>query len=95
MKVTKQASIELKKALNGFETPGAGIHIYSIQGCCGTSIQMDVAVHPEPDDTVVSLEQVDFFVRNDLLDTLATVTIDYGPNGFFLSGLKRSGGCCG
>jgi Fe-S cluster assembly iron-binding protein IscA len=95
MNITEQAAKELKKALDEFDKPGAGIHIYNGKGCCGPSIQMDIANHPESNDTVVSLEHVDFFVEKDLLTTLATVTIDYSSSGFRLNGLKRSGGCCG
>ena len=96
MKVSEQAAIELKKALDGFENPGAGIHIFSAQGCCGPSIQMDIATQPGANETVVSLENIDFFVGKDLLETLSTVTIEYGPNGFKLNGLQRTNsGCCG
>lgn len=94
MNITIQAALELKKALDEFDKPGSGIHIYNGKGCCGPSIQMDIATHPEINDTVVNLEHVDFFVEKDLFTTLATVTIDYGSNGFWFDGLKRSSGCC-
>ncbi|MCK7519981.1 MAG: hypothetical protein MZV64_20775 [Ignavibacteriales bacterium] len=95
MNITEQAAIELKKAIDDFDKPGAGIHIYNGKGCCGPSIQMDIAAYPEANDTVVNLENIDFFMEKDLLTTLATVTIEHGSGGFRLSGLKRNGGCCG
>ena len=96
MKVSEQAAIELKKVLDGFEKPGAGIHIFNTQGCCGPSIQMDIATQPGANETVVSLEGIDFFVEKELLKTLTPVTIDYGTNGFRLSGLQpTNSGCCG
>ena len=96
MKVSEQAAVELRKALDGFEKPGAGIHIFNAAGCCGPSIQMDIAEKPGSNETVVNLENIDFFLAEDLISTLETVTIDYGSNGFKLSGLKRSSsGCCG
>ncbi len=96
MKVSEQAAIELKKVLDGFEKPGAGIHIFNTQGCCGPSIQMDIATQPEDNEMVINLEEIYFFVEKELLKTLATVTVDYGTNGFRLSGLQRtSSGCCG
>jgi len=96
MNITDQAQVELKKALNGFNKQGSGIHIYNIQGCCGPSIQMDIVTHVGTGETVISLEGIDFYVSNDLLPKLAEVTIEFGSNGFRLTGLKKAGsGCCG
>lgn len=96
MNVTERAVTELKQALAGFDNPGAGIHIFNAQGCCGPSIQMDIAMQPGENETVVNIENIDFFVGNDLLSTLEIVTIEYESNGFKLNGLKRNGsGCCG
>ena len=96
MNITEQAASELKKVLDEFNKPGSGIHVFSTQGCCGPSIQMDVATHIGNGETVISLEGIDFFVANDLMPKLAEVTIEFGSNGFRLSGLKKaSSGCCG
>lgn len=95
MKITVEAQAELKKVLDRFNKPEAGIHIFSTQGCCGPSIQMDITTHVGVGETVVSIDGIDFFVLNDLLPTLADVTIEYGSNGFRLAGLKSSGSCCG
>lgn len=94
MKVTEQAAEQLKIVLADFDKPGSGIHIYSTSGCCGTSIQIDIATHLETNETVVSIDGIDFFIANSLIPTLANVTIEYNSNGFLLSGLKKSGGCC-
>ena len=95
MKITEQAANELKKILSDFNKPGAGIHFYNAQGCCGPSIQMDVAPHVGSGETVISLDGIDFFISGDLLSKLADVTIDFGWNGFRLNGLKKtSSGCC-
>ncbi|MDZ7739712.1 MAG: hypothetical protein U5K32_11735 [Bacteroidales bacterium] len=59
--MSEQAAIELKKVLDGFEKPGAGIHIFNAQGCCGPSIQMDIAMQPSNNEVVVDLEGIDFF----------------------------------
>jgi Fe-S cluster assembly iron-binding protein IscA len=96
MKITEQAKVELKNALASFDKPGAGIRIYSTQGCCGPSIQMDLSTQVEQNETQISMEDLDFYIANDLLPTLEGVTIDYGYNGFRISGLeKNGGGCCG
>ncbi|MCX6220956.1 MAG: hypothetical protein NTZ69_08200 [Bacteroidia bacterium] len=95
MNITEQAANELKMVLDEFNKPGAGIHVFSTQGCCGPSIQMDVATHIGNGETVISLEGIDFFVSNDLLTKLADVTIEYRSNTFRLAGLqKTSSGCC-
>lgn len=96
MKISETAQLELKKALDSFDNPGSGIHVYSTQGCCGPSIQMDIATHIRTGETAITLSGIDFFVANDLLPKLAEVTIEFGSNGFRLNGLnKASSGCCG
>jgi len=96
MKITDQAANELKKVLNEFDKPGSGIHVFSTQGCCGPSIQMDVSTHVGTGETVITLEGIEFFVANDLLTKMADVTVEYRSNTFRLAGLqKASSGCCG
>lgn len=96
MKITEQAQTELKKALDDFNQPGAGIRMFSTQGCCGPSIQMDITTHVGNNETLISLQGIDFFVTNDLLPQMEDITIEYGSNGFRLKGLQKSGsGCCG
>lgn len=96
MKITEQAQVELKKALDSFNKPGAGIRIFSEQGCCGPSIQMDISTSIGASQTALSIDEIDFYAANDLLPTLENITIDYGTNGFRLIGMERTGGgCCG
>ena len=95
MNITDQAAIELKKVIAEFNKPEAGIHIFSTAGCCGPSIQMDIAPRVGNEETVISLQGLDFFVANDLLSKLADVTVEFGSNGFRLAGLQKSGSCCG
>jgi len=96
MKITTEAQTELKKAIDGFNKPGAGVHLHSTQGCCGPSVQMDIATQVGSGETVISLDGIDFFVPKDLLPQLENITIEYGWNGFRLKDLqKSSGSCCG
>ena len=95
MTVTPQALDELKKVLNSEEIPSAGIRIFAQQGCCGPALQMSVEERAFAGDKQISVDSVNFFVDNPAEEMLAGVTIDYGPNGFKLEGMKRSGGCCG
>ena len=95
MNVTKQAQEELLKALKKFDKPGAGIHIFNGPGCCGPAVQMDLAEHAGNDETVIEKDGIDFFVANELLPEAADIIIGFGEKGFTLTGLKKSGGCCG
>jgi Fe-S cluster assembly iron-binding protein IscA len=95
MNITEKAANELKNAIDEFNSPGAGIRIFSAQGCCGPSIQMDIVTHPEANDYFITMENIDFFIEKGLWETLTPVTIEYGTNGFQLAGLKRSVSCCG
>jgi len=57
---------------------------------------MDIATHVGAGETVISIEGIDFFIANDLLQTMADITIEYTSNGFRLAGMKKaSSGCCG
>lgn len=95
MNVTEQATAQLKKVLVNYGQEGAGIRIFTSKGCCGPSIQMDVVKQPASNQTVLHIDNIDFFVDNDLLETLTTVTFEFGTRGFRLNGLpKVSDGCC-
>lgn len=46
-------------------------------------------------ETVISLEGIEFYVTNDLLAKIEEVNIEFSSNGFRLAGLnKTSSGCC-
>jgi Fe-S cluster assembly iron-binding protein IscA len=95
MKITEQAANELKKILKDFNKQGTGIHFFNAQGCCGPSIQMDIAAQAGAGETVISLDGIDFFISGDLMSKLEDVTIEFGTNGFRLNGLKNaSSSCC-
>lgn len=96
MNVSQSALKELEKILKSEETPAAGIRIFTQQGCCGPAVQMSVAENPSLGDLQMSFDSVKFFIEEAARETMAEVTLDYGPGGFRLNGLKRSGGgCCG
>lgn len=95
MNLTKTAKEELEKTLGSFNHRGAGIHLFSTDGCCGPSIQMDIAAHIGSNETAMSLEEIDFFIANDLMPALDSVTLNFDSNGFRLEGLKNTGGRCG
>ncbi len=94
MKVTPSAIEALSKVLTQNENPKAGIRVFAQDGCCGPGLQMSVADDVSSGDKVVTVENVNFFVEEGAEPMLEGVTIDFGPQGFRLEGLERSGGCC-
>ncbi len=94
MKVTQKAIEELSKALEQVENPASGIRVFSEQGCCGPGIQMVIAERASAGDKEIVIDNVNFFVDKEAEKMLEGVTVDFGPNGFKLDGLKRNGSCC-
>lgn len=96
MKATSIAIEELKKVLKTEDNPLAGIRISAGQGCCGPSLQMSVSEKIPTGDELLTIDEVNFFVAVNATEMLEGVTLDYGPSGFKLDGIKRNGGgCCG
>ncbi|HQE55112.1 MAG: hypothetical protein WBJ36_01160 [Tenuifilum sp.] len=95
MKLSVKAKEELLKVLETIDENSKGIRLYSTQGCCGPSVQMDVASAPQPGETATSIDGVDFYIEDSLAETLAEVTLDHNGFGFLMNGLKKSGSCCG
>ena len=94
MNATPQALDELKKVIDSEESPTAGVRIFAQQGCCGPALQMSIAEKPSVGDLQQTIDSVNFFIDDKAREMLAGVTIDFGPDGFRLEGLKRSNGCC-
>ena len=94
MKVTPIAIEELSKVLTETENPQAGIRVFAQEGCCGPGLQMSLAEKIETGDKMVTIDNVHFFVDQKAEEMLQGVTIDFGPSGFRLHGLKRNGGGC-
>ncbi len=93
MKVTPPAIEELSKALRQTGDPQAGIRLFTQEGCCGPGLQMSVAPALSEGESLVAIENVNFFIQDKALEMLTGVTIDFGSQGFRLEGLKRPGGC--
>ncbi|MGC9332209.1 MAG: hypothetical protein ACP5DZ_10110 [Bacteroidales bacterium] len=94
MTITEQAASELKKVLKNYDKPNAGIRIFSSEGCCGPAPGLDIAPHPAEGETVLTLEGINFFVANDLLEKMKNRSINFSPEGFRIHGLEKKGGCC-
>lgn len=94
MKVTPIAIEELSKILTETENPEAGVRVFAQDGCCGPGLQMSLEEKIGADDKMLTIENVNFFVEAQAETMLEGVTLDYGPQGFRLEGLKRPGGCC-
>lgn len=95
MKLSAKAKEELSKVLETFNNESKGVRIYGTQGCCGPSVQMDVANAPQTGETATNIDGIDFYIENSLIETLSEVTLDHNGFGFLMKGLKKSGSCCG
>lgn len=95
MKLSAKAKEELSKVLETYNEGSKGIRIYGTQGCCGPSVQMDVANAPQKGETATNIDGIDFYIENSLIETLTEVTLDHNGFGFLMNGLKKSGSCCG
>jgi Fe-S cluster assembly iron-binding protein IscA len=94
MNATPQALDELKKVLISEDCPTAGFRIFTQQGCCQPTLQMSVVEIPAIGDLQLKIDAINFFMDDQARDMLTGVTIDFGPNGFKLEGLIKSGRCC-
>jgi len=94
MKITENAATQLKNFLNQYNDENMGIRIFEAQGCCGSSIQMDIAPNLGSNEILVNLNDINFFVQESLIKKLETVTIDFSMQGFILQGLEKNKDCC-
>jgi Fe-S cluster assembly iron-binding protein IscA len=94
-RVSDQAAEKFKEIIDSMEERPAGVRIYNASGCCGASVQMELAEGLRPGEMEVDVEGVPFFVASDFLPELSPVTIDFTDGGFRLLGFQKSEGCCG
>jgi Fe-S cluster assembly iron-binding protein IscA len=94
--VSESAAEKFKEIIDSMEERPAGVRIFNAAGCCGSSVQMELAADLQPGEVQIHIEEVPFFVASDFLPELNPVTIDFADGGFRLLGFQRSGGCgCG
>lgn len=94
-RVSDKAAVKFREIIDSMEERPAGVRIYNSAGCCGSSVQMELAESIRPGEMQIDIDDVPFFVATDLLPDLSPVTIDFTDEGFRLLGYKRSEGCCG
>ena len=94
-RVSDQAAEKFKEIIESMEERPAGVRIYNAPGCCGSSVQMELAEGLRAGEMELEVEGVPFFVANDFLPELKPVTIDFTDGGFRLLGFQKSEGCCG
>lgn len=94
-RVSAMAAEKFREIIDSMEERPAGVRIFNAAGCCGSSVQMELAESIRPGEMQVDIEEVPFFVETEFLPELSSVTIEYTEGGFRLLGYKRSAGCCG
>lgn len=93
MKISDDALEEMKRVVSNDEIKFSGIRFFTIQGCCSPGLQMEAVEKPGPDDKEIKFENLSVFIEPQAESLLTEVTIELGPNGFWLDGMKRVG-CC-
>jgi len=94
--VSESAAEKFKEIIDSMEERPAGVRIYNAAGCCGSSVQMELAEGQRPGEVQIHIGKVPFFVAANFLPELNPVTIDFTDGGFRLLGFQRSEGCgCG
>jgi Fe-S cluster assembly iron-binding protein IscA len=95
LRVSDHAAEKFREIIESMEDRPAGVRIYNSGGCCGSSVQMELANGPQPGEVQLDIEEIPFFVAADFMPELDQVTIDFSDGGFRLLGYNRSEGCCG
>ena len=95
MIVTEKAIEQFKNEIKRYDNPETGIRLFASSGCCGPAIQMDVVDHLSYGDTLVNINDVNFFIQQKVESMLSDIIIDFRDDSFKLDGLKKSGSCCG
>ena len=90
MKVTDQALMQFKNLILENDLPGAGIRIFTTQGCCSPLIRMSVEKHPLNGDIMLTMDGVNFFIESQAEQMLSDITIDYMDQNFSLKGPEFS-----
>jgi Fe-S cluster assembly iron-binding protein IscA len=93
MKVTDKAVEQFKKEMKESETPVSGIRIFTMKGCCGTSIFMKPAEKKDKCEFHININDVDFFIEPEANELVIKATIDYSDGKYKFENLKSSG-CC-
>lgn len=93
MNISENAVSKLKDLIIESENPLVGVRVFTIQSCCGPSIQMSLIDKIVDGDTIISINGVDFHVEPNAMPVLKTISIDFKDDQFVLEGAENHG-CC-
>ena len=91
MKVTERAAAQFKKEMKESKTPVSGVRLFTMKGCCGTSILISMAEKASKCDFSININDVDFFIEPEANEMIIKATIDYNDGEFKFENLKTSG----
>jgi len=95
LNVTDAAAEQFVEIFNTLEEKPAGVRIYSNHGCCGTSVQMELAEESKAEELQISVKGVEFFIDAEFFEHINRATIDFVEGGFRLIGFNKHMGCYG
>jgi Fe-S cluster assembly iron-binding protein IscA len=92
MKISNEAIEALKSHLPAEQLKNKFIRFYAAQGCCGPSVQIEIADEkPETDEMFIE-DDVQFSVDYQVKDLLQNATLLFTGKGFRLDGIESD--CC-
>ncbi len=94
--LTKNAVRRFKSMLKKQGLTGSkGVRIYTVAGCCGPKLTMDMADGPDKGDVIIEKDGVKVFLGKKANKLLSNLTLDYtAKEGIVIGGMPRSS-CCG
>lgn len=95
LNITDAAAEQFVEIMSTLEEKPSGVRIFSSQGCCGTSVQMELADAPGQEEMQVTVKGVDFYIDAEFYAHINRATVDFVDGGFRLIGFNRHMGCCG
>lgn len=93
MNISENAVAKLKEIILESENPLLGVRVFTIQSCCGPSIQMSLIDKATEGDSIISIDGVDFHIESNANPILKTINIDFKDEQFVLEGAENHG-CC-
>ncbi len=94
MNVTEEALIQLKQLCSEQDSPGIGVRIFTSSGCCGPKLHMSIVDQVEEGDSVLNINDLNFFVEHDAEELTRDLVVDFTDEKFHFRMSKQPRKCC-
>lgn len=93
MNITEKAVAKLKEMIEETATPLKGVRVFTVQSCCGSSVQMSLIDQIVEGDTIIQIDNVDFYLDTESIEEINKIKIDFNDEHFVVEGSTHKG-CC-